>query len=235
MTCRPPSTGRTRPSAACDARADLLRRESPGGGGRGDGGLLCRVRVSGRVRGLLRGAHRGVCPAAGQARGHGAGTRHGRMRDRSVVVPLGADVETFGPWQRSEEVRRSIVARLGGERISKLVLAVGRLSAEKGVDLLLPAIRLAVDPGWDVRLVVAGDGPMREAMARDALEFLPGHSLFLGHVAGETSWPRSWPALMPSCTRIPESRSVLRLARDAGLRCASGAAPQRWGVVLRHR
>jgi alpha-1,6-mannosyltransferase len=108
--------------------------------------------------------------------------RHWRMRDRVVVVPLGADVATFGPWRRSEEARRSLLTCLGGSPASKVVLSAGRLSVEKGVDRLLPAIRLAVDRGCDVRLVVAGDGPMREVMARDAREFLPGRCLFLGHV-----------------------------------------------------
>jgi alpha-1,6-mannosyltransferase len=108
--------------------------------------------------------------------------RHWRMRDRVVVVPLGADTVTFAPWRRSEEARRSLLTRLGGSPSSKVVLSVGRLSAEKGVDRLLPAIRLAVDRGCDVRLVVAGDGPMRDVMARDAREFLPGRCLFLGHV-----------------------------------------------------
>ena len=116
------------------------------------------------------------------ASGGPAAWRHWRMRDRIRVVPLGADVEMFSPGQRSEETRRSLLARTGGGATSKVVLAIGRLSAEKGVTLLLPAIRLAVDRGCDVRLVVAGDGPLREGLERDACEFLPGRCLFLGHV-----------------------------------------------------
>jgi alpha-1,6-mannosyltransferase len=113
-----------------------------------------------------------------------AAWRHWRMRDRIVVVPLGADVETFGPARRSDEARQSLLTRLGGNAASKIVLFAGRLSAEKAVDLLLPAVRLAIGRGCDVRLVVAGEGPMREQLARDAREFLPGRCLFLGHVGG---------------------------------------------------
>ncbi|MCC7043065.1 MAG: glycosyltransferase [Acidobacteria bacterium] len=118
------------------------------------------------------------------ASGGPAAWRHWRMRDRIVAVPLGADVETFGPGRRSDGARQSLLTRLGGDATSKVVLFAGRLSAEKAVDLLLPAVRLAVDRGCDVRLVVAGDGPMREQLARDAREFLPGRCLFLGHVGG---------------------------------------------------
>lgn len=110
--------------------------------------------------------------------------RHWRMRDRIGVVPLGADVDTFGPWRRSAELRRSLIARLGGEPTSKIVVSVGRLSVEKGVDLLLPAVRLAIDRGCNLRLVVAGDGPLRKTMERDAAEYLPGRCLFVGHVRG---------------------------------------------------
>ncbi len=124
----------------------------------------------------------GELRAAAVSRGPSA-WRHWRLRDRIVVVPLGADVSTFGPGRRSHEVRAALLARLGGSPSSKLVLFAGRLSAEKNVDLLLPAVRHAATRGCDVCLVVAGDGPMRDAMARAAREFVPGRSLFLGHVS----------------------------------------------------
>ena len=53
-------------------------------------------------------------------------------------------------------------------------LYVGRLSYEKGVDLLLDAARAI-----DMRVVIAGDGPERDALTRAA----PGNVEFLGHVA----------------------------------------------------
>lgn len=108
--------------------------------------------------------------------------RHWRLRDRIAVVPLGADVSTFGPYRRSREMRESLLARSGGAASSKIVLFAGRLSAEKDPTVLLPAVRHAMRRGCDLRLVVAGDGPMREALAREAQESLPGRSVFLGHV-----------------------------------------------------
>lgn len=45
-----------------------------------------------------------------------------------------------------------------------LLLAAGRLSYEKGFDLLVNAIALLRQEGTELRAVIAGDGPMRESM-----------------------------------------------------------------------
>jgi glycosyltransferase involved in cell wall biosynthesis len=70
--------------------------------------------------------------------------------------------------------------RDGGDRDSHLVVSVGRMTAEKGHDLLLRAFARLVDryPAW--RLVIAGDGPLRSALEalcdrlalRDRVEFV---------------------------------------------------------------
>jgi phosphatidylinositol alpha 1,6-mannosyltransferase len=82
----------------------------------------------------------------------------------------GVDTLRFHPDKRSAAVRRALAP--GGE---VLVGYVGRLAAEKRLDLLAGAARL---PG--VRLVVVGDGPGR----RDAEKALPG-AAFVGQRVGD--------------------------------------------------
>jgi phosphatidylinositol alpha 1,6-mannosyltransferase len=77
----------------------------------------------------------------------------------------GVDAQRFHPAHRSAALRRELAP--GGEL---LVGYVGRLAAEKRVDLLAETSRL---PG--VRLVVVGDGPAAEALRRQ----VPG-AYFLG-------------------------------------------------------
>ena len=101
------------------------------------------------------------------------------------VVPPGVDVEHLRPAPRAqalagllEECRRDpayrgderapdagnaerLAAFLAGER--RTVLYVGKLSEEKGVGLLLEALR-----GLDARAVVVGFGPSRAALERAA-------------------------------------------------------------------
>lgn len=74
------------------------------------------------------------------------------------VLPLGVDVERFAP--RSPQGR-------GTEPSHGLQVGyVGRLTPEKGVDVLLRAA--ASSPGWRVRIV--GDGPTRHGLERLAEE-----------------------------------------------------------------
>ncbi|MCO5978910.1 glycosyltransferase family 4 protein [Ideonella oryzae] len=47
------------------------------------------------------------------------------------------------------------------------LVCVGRLSPEKGQILLLQALRKALDQGADLRVVLAGDGPMRPQLESD--------------------------------------------------------------------
>lgn len=66
---------------------------------------------------------------------------------------------------------------------SKRMLYVGSLIQRKGLDLLMPALA-QTDPG--IRLLIAGEGPEREALERQIAELgLTGRVEFLGYVEGE--------------------------------------------------
>jgi glycosyltransferase involved in cell wall biosynthesis len=87
--------------------------------------------------------------------------------DRVVVVPNAVDRELFEDAMPTRRAR-------------PYVLAVGRLAAQKGFDVLLDAVAAA---GTSQELVVAGDGPDREALERRAVELgIAGRVSFLGSV-----------------------------------------------------
>lgn len=88
-------------------------------------------------------------------------------------VPLGVDLEQFRP-------DRSARPWLAGERELLLVTAT-RLSREKRPDLAVDTVRELMRRGRRVRLVVAGDGPLRPSLQRRAAG-LP--VVFAGHVGG---------------------------------------------------
>ncbi len=80
--------------------------------------------------------------------------------ERLFHAPLGVEASRFCPAARSPEVR----ARLGAGPDRALLLFMGRLAPEKGIDLLIdtyPAIR---DPDR-LTLVIAGHGPAEERVA----------------------------------------------------------------------
>lgn len=76
----------------------------------------------------------------------------------------------------------NVVAAAGpaSTALSHKLVYVGRLSAEKGIDVLIEAWRRA---GVEGELVIAGDGPAREALGQQAAD-LPGVR-FLGRVPSQ--------------------------------------------------
>ena len=84
------------------------------------------------------------------------------------VVARGVDAQLFNPNQRSETLRQSW--NIGPNTI--VLLSVGRLAAEKNLDLVVHTYHALKAAGRDVHMVFAGDGPMRattEAKCPDAL------------------------------------------------------------------
>ncbi|ASW53848.1 glycosyltransferase family 1 protein [Plantactinospora sp. KBS50] len=118
-----------------------------------------------RLRTIHNAAHRTLAPSTAAATDlvdHGI--------DRVWLWRRGVDTVRFDPARRHGLLRRALAP--GGEL---LVGYVGRLAAEKRVELLAETCRL---PG--VRVVIVGDGPSR----RDVQRALPG-AVFLGVRQGD--------------------------------------------------
>ena len=100
------------------------------------------------------------------------------------VAPMGVDSETFTPTRRDPEFRRWLEHATAAPEGSTLLLYVGRLAPEKNASLLIETMAALEQrsPGT-FHLVVAGDGPLRGALEKEADERLPGAAAFLGHVA----------------------------------------------------
>ena len=114
--------------------------------------------------------------AAGELRR--LGVRHAEVWGRGV------DTTAFSPRHRSAALRETLAA--GPDAFT--FLYVGRLAAEKSVDRVLAAYRIAADrlPAGRVRLVIAGAGP-REPALREAA---PASVIFLGYLDREQALPQ---------------------------------------------
>nr|QNO52805.1 D-inositol-3-phosphate glycosyltransferase [Methanosarcinales archaeon ANME-1 ERB6] len=86
------------------------------------------------------------------------------------VIPNGIDASKFD----FEVDRDAIKEKFGGQRSSKLILFLGRLVYQKGVNVLIGALPIILSRysnsrgGKDVKLVIVGEGPMRKQLERDA-------------------------------------------------------------------
>lgn len=102
-----------------------------------------------------------------------------KLKSPAIVEPNGVEVGVAGDAARF----RAAYPPLADKRI---LLFVGRLSPEKGLDLLIPAFANARQPGWS--LVLVGSDPQRpyratvEAMIRQ--HGLGDHVVLTGHLGG---------------------------------------------------
>ncbi|MFC1559018.1 glycosyltransferase family 4 protein [Gemmatimonadota bacterium] len=101
--------------------------------------------------------------------------------NRITVIPNGVDLEQLEPSTDRDSIRASF----GLEPRSKAILQIGRLTPQKGFDVLLKALSLMKDTHPEAVLLIVGDGPLRgelESQARDL--GVTGQTRFLGHQEG---------------------------------------------------
>ncbi|BBZ07865.1 GDP-mannose-dependent alpha-(1-6)-phosphatidylinositol dimannoside mannosyltransferase [Mycolicibacterium doricum] len=80
-----------------------------------------------------------------------------------VTVPLGVDLDQFHPRRRSDEVRQRWATH-----DQTLLVHCGRLSVEKHAHRSIDTVATLRDSGVDARLVVVGEGPLRQRLERQA-------------------------------------------------------------------
>lgn len=95
-----------------------------------------------------------------------------------TVVPNGVRPERFRKVVDPGAVKR----RYGIHPLAPLVLFVGRLTYQKGPDLLIEAIPLVLKKRWDVQFIMAGTGQM-EAELREKARGLPVQ--FPGYISND--------------------------------------------------
>lgn len=101
------------------------------------------------------------------------------VRDRIRVVPYGIQADDWAMSPEAREQARSAYGVADGE------VAVGiaaRLIPHKGHSLLFQAVDRLAATLPNLKVLVAGDGPLRESLHTEAAHFRPGVVRFLGFV-----------------------------------------------------
>lgn len=101
--------------------------------------------------------------------------RSGIRQDRLRLIENGIDVEFFQRRQSVAEARAALGWPLDGLCLG----AIGRLSDEKGFDLLIESVRRLQPQFPGLRLVIAGDGPRRETLQQQIDQLGLGSSIRL--------------------------------------------------------
>ena len=107
----------------------------------------------------------------------------GVSADNIEIVPSAVDTEMFDPRRKVniEHLRRKY-----GLGDGKVILYVGRLTSQKGVESLVRAMPLVMKEMPDVKLLIVGDGPLRAPLMRLATELRVGsNTVFANYVKHE--------------------------------------------------
>jgi len=84
---------------------------------------------------------------------------------RAETIPYGVDASRFAP---SAETRAAVRRELGLDAGTPLVFTAGRLVSKKGFEYLIDAARVLATRVPSLRVAIAGDGDLREALAARA-------------------------------------------------------------------
>jgi glycosyltransferase involved in cell wall biosynthesis len=103
--------------------------------------------------------------------------RLGADRARLQTVPYGVDSDRFAP---NADVRRRVRQELAlGE--GPVVFTAGRLVRKKGFEYLIDAARILALAHPAVRILIAGDGDLRDELTHRAASVAPAHVTLLGN------------------------------------------------------
>ena len=184
--------------------------------------------------------------------GHGLGQR------KMAVLQQGIDADRFSPEQRSGDWRRRLSGKMGEDAKvaadgsvdgsvegndsgnKKILLFVGRMSAEKDLSFLAECYRELASRRDDVHLAMVGDGPMRAELEEQLGEI----ATFTGWLQGEelaAAFASADIFVFPSS--VDTSGQVILEAQSSGLPavvCSEGGAseniePGNTGLTARSR
>lgn len=112
------------------------------------------------------------------------------------VVPNGVSYHAFDGYLEPGPVK----ARYGIAPLDPTILAIGRVSAQKGMDLLVDAVPMVLGYFPSAKFVIAGEGPEKDAVVNRANEKNVGHAIrFLGNLS-------RW-----ECSELMRSADILAL------------------------
>jgi glycosyltransferase involved in cell wall biosynthesis len=138
------------------------------------------------------------------------------------VVARGVDTALFNPSRRSAELR----AQWRADAQTVVLISVGRLALEKNLGQVMASYESLKSAGAKVKLVLVGDGPMREAIAQRCPDAI--FAGMLSHDALATYYASADLFLFPSLTETFGNVTVEALASGLPVLAFDCAAATDW-------
>lgn len=101
------------------------------------------------------------------------------------IIPTGIELNKFSKQNYNFNIVQNLRTDLGIEEKNKVVLYIGRISKEKNIEEILIAMKSYLNERENVKLVLIGDGPEKNAMENRAKELGINNQIIF---AGERPW-----------------------------------------------
>jgi phosphatidylinositol alpha 1,6-mannosyltransferase len=166
------------------------------------------------VKNYLRRFYRGCAQIFAPSESYADLLQKDGCADRVGIWGRGVNAELFSPTKRSEALRES----WGVKPDETVILFVGRLVLEKGIDQFARTLRIVRQSGRKVRPVIVGEGPAQEHFAR----LLP-EAFFAGFMTGEDlahAYASADIFFNPSVTEAFGNVTLEAMASGIGIVCA---------------
>ena len=140
-------------------------------------------------------------------------TNLGLSGEQISIIPNGVNLKRFNPKHRGDMVRRKF--NLGD---SPVILFVGRISPEKGLDLLLESMPIIQNRVRDVKLLVAGsltDGPYTEQLKSIISKLRLHNVIFTGGIDVIDELPKVYAACNVFCSPSVHGEAFGNVAVEA--------------------
>lgn len=92
------------------------------------------------------------------------------VRTPMDIIPSGMDIARFAPERHDAAERAARRGECGVQPGERVLLNIGRISREKNLEQVMRVFPRLLEAHPDVRLVIVGEGPMRESLHRMAEE-----------------------------------------------------------------
>lgn len=103
------------------------------------------------------------------------------VRTPMDIIPSGMDIARFAPARHDEAERAARRAECGVRTGERVLLNIGRIAREKNLEQVVRVFPRLLKTHPDVRLVIVGEGPMRESLMKMAEELgVAAHVTFTG-------------------------------------------------------
>ena len=107
--------------------------------------------------------------------------------DKNIhIIPTGIEVERFFEENIDKEQLKNVKKTLNISKKDFTILFVGRLAEEKNVEFLIESHKDLIDKGLNVKLIIVGDGPDKEAYEELAIKLgIETQVIFTGKASWE--------------------------------------------------